>query len=310
MTRVELVRNPGDQDVMVPANGFSLASTITRPAGDAARPPAVVLVGGTTSLTRDEVVDGVPALGQLAGDLAAAGFAVVRYDNRGVGQSGGRADAATLADFAEDARSAVRYLRNRKDVDKDRVAVVGFGAGGGAIALETAAREKRVAAVVLVGAAGSTGADVVLEQQRQALDGLTLDEGERAERVDLQKRILTAAMTGSGWTDLPAGVRAQADTPWFRSYLLFDPAKALDKARQPVLVVRLDENTLVGPDQADRLIALANARKKGQGAALVAISGVDHTMAPPAPTEGAERRVSPAVSQAIAGWLNETLAKR
>jgi hypothetical protein len=249
-------------------------------------------------------------LGQLAGDLAAAGFAVVRYDHRGVGQSGGRADAATLADFADDARMAVRYLRGRKDIDKDRVVVAGYGSEGGAIALDTAAREKRVAAVVLIGAAGSTGADFVLEQQRRALDGLTLDEGERAERVDLQKRILAAVLSGRGWNALPAGVRAQADTPWFRSFLAFDPAKAFDKARQPVLVVRLEKDARVGPDQAERLVALANARKKGGGAALMGIPGVDHTLAPPAPTEDAERRVSPAVGEAVAGWLNQSLPKR
>jgi len=310
MTRVEVVRNPNEQDVMVQANGFSLAATVTRPAGDAARPPAVVLVGGATSLTRDEIVDGVPVLGQLAGDLAAAGFVVVRYDNRGTGQSGGRGDSASLADFADDARAVVRYLRDRKDVDRDRVALVGYGSEGSAIALETAAREKRVAAMALLGAAGATGADVVLDEQRRALDGLTLDEGERAERVDLQKRILAAVTSGKGWDQLPAGVRAQADTPWFRSYLAFDPARALGKARQPVLVVRLEDDGRVGPDQAERLVALANARKKGEGAVLLAIPGVDHTLAPPAATAGAPRRVSPAVGKAIADWLADALADR
>ena len=270
----------------------------------------MVLLGVATSLSRDEIIDGVPALGQLAGDLAAAGFAAVRYDRRGVGQSGGRPDAATLNDFAEDARAAVRYLRNRRDIDKDRVAVLGYGSEGGAIALDAAAREGRIGAVVLVGAMGSTGADFVLDQQRRALDGLTLTEGERAERVDLQQKILAAVMSGKGWDQLPAAVRTQADTAWFRSFLAFDPAKAFEKARRPVLVVRLDQDSRVAPDQAERLLALANGRKKGEGATLLAIPGVDHTLAPPAETEGAERRVAPSVARAIATWLDEALVKR
>ena len=42
------------------------------------------------------VVNGVPVLGQLAATLVDAGFLVVRYDRRGVGQSGGRAETATI----------------------------------------------------------------------------------------------------------------------------------------------------------------------------------------------------------------------
>jgi len=37
MTRVEVVRHPGDEDVIVPANGFNLATTLTKPAGAAGR---------------------------------------------------------------------------------------------------------------------------------------------------------------------------------------------------------------------------------------------------------------------------------
>ena len=55
---------------------------------------------------------------QLANALADAGFAVVRYDKRGVGQSGGRGEFATLNDYAEDVIAVVKYLEKRKDVDR------------------------------------------------------------------------------------------------------------------------------------------------------------------------------------------------
>ena len=87
------------------------------------RLPAVLLVGGSGPTDRDELVFGIPIFGQLADAFADAGFIVLRYDKRGVGQSGGRDEAATLADYAEDVRAAVRFLSQRKDVDPKRIAV-------------------------------------------------------------------------------------------------------------------------------------------------------------------------------------------
>ena len=56
---------------------------------------------------RDEIVSGVAVFGMLATPLADAGYYVLRYDKRGIGQSGGRAETATLEDLAEDVRAVV-----------------------------------------------------------------------------------------------------------------------------------------------------------------------------------------------------------
>ncbi len=301
MARVELVRNPGDEDVNVPANGFNLAATLTRPPDAKGPVGVVVLVGGVTSPTRDEVVGGVPVFGQLAGVLAGAGLAVIRYDNRGAGQSGGRSEAAAVEDYADDVRAVVRYLRDRKDVDRDRIAVLGYG-DGSAIALEAAAREKRLTAVVLVAAMGTTGAARVLEEQQRALAGLTLTDSERAERIDLQKRILNAVETGKGWEGVPPEMRRQADTPWFRSFLLFDPKRAFEDARQPVLVVQPERDEEMPASNAAQLLALAKARRKGGAAELVQAPGLTHRLVP-AGAEGDARRVPASLGMTIADWL-------
>ena len=78
-----------------------------------------MLVGGSGPLDRDETVAGIPIFGQLAGALADAGFTVLRYDKRGIGQSGGRVEAAGLTDYAEDLRAAVKFMAARKDVDSE-----------------------------------------------------------------------------------------------------------------------------------------------------------------------------------------------
>ena len=123
-SRSVTISRPNDEQVKIPSNGFSLAGTMSKPAqSTAARLPAVVLVGGSGPTDRDSLAFGIPILGQIAGALADAGFIVLRYDKRGIGQSGGRAEAASLADYAEDVRAAVKMLADRKDVDPKRIAV-------------------------------------------------------------------------------------------------------------------------------------------------------------------------------------------
>ena len=152
-SRTVTVSRPNDQSVSIPSNGFNLAGTLSRPGTSSGKLPAVVLVGGSGPADRDEVAFGIPVLGDIAGALADAGFLVVRYDKRGIGQSGGRPESAGLADYADDVRAAVKALTDRKDVDTKRIAVVGHSEGG-TVALLAAAKEKHIAAVVLIATAG------------------------------------------------------------------------------------------------------------------------------------------------------------
>ena len=73
---------------------------------------------------RDETVVGIPIFAQLAKTLADNGFIVLRYDKRGVGQSGGRTETATLSDYADDVVSAVRWIARRNDMDPRKIVVV------------------------------------------------------------------------------------------------------------------------------------------------------------------------------------------
>ena len=74
--------------------------------------------------------------------------------------------------------------------------------------------------------------------------------------------------------------RRQADTPWFQSFLAFDPAKVMKDIRQPVLIVQGELDTEVPPANADRLQALANQRTKLPRLQVVKIPGVNHLLVP------------------------------
>ena len=109
--RRQTVRNSTDVDVSIPASGFNIAGTLTMPKGEGRlRHPTVVLVGGSGPVDRDETVAGIPIFAQLAGALAERGFMVLRYDKRGVGQSGGRIETVTLEDYADDVIAIVKWL--------------------------------------------------------------------------------------------------------------------------------------------------------------------------------------------------------
>jgi pimeloyl-ACP methyl ester carboxylesterase len=320
-TRAVRVFRENDEEDMIPANGFNLAATISRPPGTAApapkaknvpRLPAVILLAGSGELDRDGVAFGVPILGQLAGALADAGYLVVRFDKRGVGQSGGRAESATLPDYAEDVLAVVRAMKRRKDVDGKRIALVGHSEGG-AVALLAAARTKDIAAVVSIAGPGVTGSELILAQQKHALGRLSLPDEEKQKRMALQTQIMNAVLTGDGWDGVPEPLRKQAETPWFRSLLAYDPAEPLRKANQPLLIVQPALDTQVAPGNADALLALAEARKNGRGAQVVTLPGLNHLLVPAKTGEVSEygtledRTISPDVGAAIADWLGRTL---
>lgn len=280
-SRPQVSRNATDSDVMIPSLGFNLAGTITTPPQVAGRlrHPAIVLVAGSGRVDRDANVAGIPIFTQLAGALAERGFMVVRYDKRAVGQSGGRDERATIQDYAEDVTAVVKWLRRRKDVDKDRISVAGHSEGG-AVAMIAAAREKNIASLVLIAAPGTRGSDLILEQQRHGLDLLNATAEDRKAKIDTQQRIQTAVLTGVGWEGLPPEYRRAADSAWFRSFLEYDPAKAMERLRQPMLIVQGDLDQQVFSHHAEKLAELARARKRKATVEVVHLPGVNHLLVP------------------------------
>jgi pimeloyl-ACP methyl ester carboxylesterase len=304
---------PADEAVTIPALGFNLAGTITRPKS-AAPAPALILIGGSGPTDRDETVAGIPVFGHLARDLVEAGFIVVRYDKRGVGQSGGRAESATIADFAEDARAVLQWLERQKGVDKDRIGLVGHSEGALSAMLLAGRERGKVGAMALVAGPSTDGATVVLEQQKLLLSKMPIDDAQRAEKIALQMKINQAVIKGQGWNDIPEAARRVADTPWFYSFLTFDPEKAMNDTRAPVLIVQGELDTQVQPYHADKLAELARARRGKALVEVVKVPGVNHLLVPAKTgdiseygTLGPDAQVSKPVTAAIAAFMSKAL---
>jgi len=307
-----------DEQAAIPSNGFSLASTISRPAASTdpkqppARLPAVVLLSGSDPSDREEIVAGIPIFAQLATSLADAGFLVVRYDERGTGQSGGRPESASYEEFANDARAVVTYLSRRKDVDPKRISVIGYGEGGW-ISLLLAAREERVGAVALIGTPSIPGTELVVEQQKRMFERNGTPAASQQTAIDQQKAILDAVVSGKGWEALPPDVRRRVDTPLYRSFLTFDPSKAMVRVRQPMLILQPALDREVPAYHGEQLTQLARSRQKARGTDFVSLPSLNHLLVKSTTGEVAEygslpeRSVSADAIVAISSWLEKAL---
>jgi hypothetical protein len=213
-----------------------------------------------------------------------------------------------LQDYAEDLTAVVKWMEKRDDVDKRRLAVAGHSEGA-AVAMLAAAREKKIKSLVLVAAAGSTGAELILEQQQHQLELMKVPDAERQAKVELQRKIQAAVIAGKDWEGIPPELQSQASTPWFRSLLMFDPAEVMRRIRQPILIVQGDLDTQVPPHHADKLAALAKERDEDASVEVVHIPGVNHLLAHAKTGEVqeyqqlSEKLIAPQVSEAIAVWL-------
>ena len=142
---------------------------------------------------------------------------------------------------------------------------------------------------------------------------MKVPEAEKAQKVALQKQIQSAVIGGTGWESLPEDVRKQADTPWFRSLLLFDPATVMPKLKQPILIVQGDLDAQVQPHNAEKLGDLARARKKDAGPVeVVHLPGLNHLLVPATTGDVQEypelkqKAISPEVAATITAWLKKS----
>ncbi|GGL60835.1 alpha/beta hydrolase family protein [Wenxinia marina] len=139
-----------ETDVTFLSGGQEVIGTLALPEGEPA--PVVLLLHGFTG-TRDELAsDAVPGgvFGHAAAVLAEAGYASLRIDFRGSGES--LADL-TFADTTfegqvQDALAAIDYLRTLDSVATDDLYLVGWSQGG-LVATATAGRSQAFDAVAL-----------------------------------------------------------------------------------------------------------------------------------------------------------------
>lgn len=188
------------EEIRIPVPDTVLEGTVVAPR-ESGRYPAVVFVHGAGRGSRSALID-------QAEYLAGTGVVALVYDKRTVGYSFANRDFDLLA---EDALAAVHMLRDRADVDPDRIGLWGVSEGGWVVPI-AAARSSDVAFAILVSAPN-------VSPQSQAAWAFD-DHLRRMSAPDGLRRamILALSMGEFGYSD-------------------HDPAPALKGMRQPVLAL-------------------------------------------------------------------------
>lgn len=233
------------EDVVINTEaGFQLAGTLTRPRG-VAKPPVVITISGSGEQERDSRLGPVPGYAifrDIADSLSRRGIAVLRVDDRGVGASTGRESrrVATSADFANDVREVVKFVRARTDVDGARIALVGHSEGG-MIAPMVASQDKAIRAIVLLAGPAYAGRRVMMFQNQDVVN---------------QNKALSQAQRDSIMATVPARLDSIAATePWIGFFMQHDPLKVAKLVSQPVLILQGETDRQVTPEQGDSLAA-------------------------------------------------------
>jgi uncharacterized protein len=224
--------------------GLALAGTLTMPkVRSGARLPAVVLITGSGPEDRDESSALLPAeyrpFRDIADTLTRRGIAVLRLDDRGVGGSDAGPAMATSADFADDVRAAVAWLRARPEIDPARVGLVGHSEGG-IIAPLVAAADRRVRAVVLLAGTASRGRLIADAQIRAFFAGDTsISAPRRDSMLALALRQADSAYAAPGWLH------------WFADY---DPLPTARRVTAPTLILQGETDRQVPASEATKLV--------------------------------------------------------
>ena len=326
-----------------PRADIHLAGTLTLPEGDGPF-PAVALISGSGAQNRDLELFGHRPFKVLADHLTRQGIAVLRSDDRGVGDSEGVFAEATSRDFAGDAAAAVAYLRTRPELDPEAVGLVGLSEGG-LIAPMVAADSPEVAFVVLLAGPGLPGEEILYLQSELISRAMGADDEAIQRNLRLQERLFrvvieeedpelrrdrlrtvlqdavaemseeeVAALGGDdeAWIE---GQLSSVGGPWFRYFLIHDPRPVLRQVQVPVLALNGELDLQV--PAAENLAAIKAAlRESGHDRFVVQeLPGLNHlfqTAETGAPAEYSriEETMSPAAMEIVSDWILETTGRR
>lgn len=238
--------------VLAASDRTRLAGTLTRPTRDG-RAPAALLISGSGSLDRDSNTPGqtLDVASALATALAAQGVASLRYDKRGVGESGGDYLSTGFDQETVDACDALRELGRASGIDGDRLVVIGHSVGA-MIAIRLARSNRQLAGTVLLCPSSRKGAEV-MRRQSERIAGTLRGPARLCSRRFLRRQQRDRRRLLASTGDTARIGRSDAPARWFREYMAYDPSADLRAIRCPVLAVTGREDVQVDPGDIERI---------------------------------------------------------
>jgi uncharacterized protein len=281
---------------------ITLSGTLTLPK-KVGHYPAVILISGSGPQNRDEEIAGHKPFLVISDYLTRNGIAVLRFDDRGAGKSEGNFSLTTTADFATDVESAAAYLKTRKEINNNKIGLVGHSEGG-IIAAMIAARSKEISFIVLLAAPGVSGDKLLLLQQQSLAKASNVPEKLIKKINQINATIYSLVVHSKNEEKLQADVKdylekaiekdsllisngltkdqfiqlqiKQISTPWMRYFLSYNPASALRKVKCPVLALNGEKDLQVTPKQNLTAIEEALKQEGNKSATVEELKGLNH----------------------------------
>jgi hypothetical protein len=286
-------------------DSIRFGATLTIPAGKRSF-PGVVLVSGTGKQDRDGTMAGHPMFRVLADSLTRLGFAVLRVDDRGAGETGGQYETATTADFADDALTALEFLKRQPGVKK--AGLIGHSEGGAAAIIAAAASENVDFIVTLAGLA-TKGLDALKLQNYGLINAAKISDYDKNRHTTINTLMFDTAYRYAYTPELEAKLRStynawkhaddsayQKDKPgehdhmrffvesyvrqatgaWYQYHLRYDPVPFLQKIKVPVLALNGDKDVMVPYQENLAMIGNTLRRSGNQQVTVKVLPGLNH----------------------------------
>lgn len=265
MREIAIIENPK-------AKGVELDGILSYPKNGTDL-PAVILIAGSGALDKEETIANHKTFLVLSHYLVNKGIAVLCYDKRGAGKSTGNHIMATTEDFASDVEAAIEYLKTKKNINKEKIGLIGHSEGG-VIAFMLAAKRHDLDFIISMAGVGVKGEDLFRVQSQRLFSEYNASDSvrevnnmiyERAEEIaatvpfesigkNLEKYI---SQILEGRQDLMDNKMSrqqvgktlfQIALPWSQFMMKYDPTENLKKITCPVFAINGEKDMQVVAD--------------------------------------------------------------
>jgi hypothetical protein len=310
-------------------DNINLAGTLTLPENKEDFPTVILISGSGPQDRNDELFDHKPFL-VLSDYLTRQGIAVLRYDDRGVAESEGDFSAATSKDFSTDVEAAINYLRSRKEINKNKIGLIGHSEGG-IIAPMVAKDSKNINFMVLLAGTGLRGDKLMLLQkklieEKSGIDQISINKSQEVfkEAYDLiisseekdeelkstLKQYFNEKLNNTLSDDQLTGLVETLTSKWMKYFLKYDPSTALQNTEIPVLALFGENDLQVPSEENSRILKESLAIAENNNATILTLEDLNHLFQEsktglPNEYSEIEQTISPKVLDIISNWINE-----
>lgn len=301
----------------------TLAGTLSLPKKEG-NFPAVILIAGSGKQNRDEEILRHKPFLVLSDYLTKKGIAVLRFDDRGAGESTGDYTKATTIDLARDVQAGVDYLKTRKEINKNKIGLIGHSEGG-VIAPMIAGNSKDIGFIVLLAAPGLRG-DKLLLLQKELLErqfGVPENDIQKGQEIfkgaydiilassvnDQKLKNNLSNYAQSKFDDKTAkSFVDQITNVWWYNFLRIDSATALAKVKCPVLALNGSKDLQVPATVNLEAIKKALTKAGNKNVTMKELPDLNHLFqecktGSPLEYDSIEQTFSPIALEEISNWF-------